>query len=202
MSYGQQPYGNPPQEQNPYGQNPYAPPGGGQYQAPYQQPSQPHPGQGYAHPQPAAQGQPAYGQFPPQPVASQPSPAFQTPVPAPAPRRATLRRRDIPCVTTEHLPGREIDLALGEVVGVVVRPRPAGADLAVQLTEQRQDAVDAAVAMALSAQADAVVGLRFETSLLDAAASAEIVAYGTAVRLSPPAAAAGAAGAASTDPEP
>jgi uncharacterized protein YbjQ (UPF0145 family) len=180
MSYGQQPFGPNPSGQNPYAQPAARPPAP---QQPY--PRQPYPQQpGYGAPQ----QQPSYGQYPPQQPASQPSPILQTPVPAPAPHRARMANRPIPCLTTDYVPGRQIDSALGEVIGVAVRARITGADMPAQLTEQRQEAVDACAAMALSAQADAVVGLRFETSLLDAAASAELVAYGTAVKLAPVAA--------------
>lgn len=198
MSYGQQPYGNPPYGQNPYGQNPY---GQNPYgQNPYGQPQ----AQPQAYPQPY-QPQPAYGQpAPQQPTPRQPAPqpqgypqqasasptppplpSLQTPVPAPAPRRVPFATHGLLCVTTDLIPGREIATALGEVIGVVVRPRLTGTDRAALLVEQRQEAVDAAVAMAVGAEADAVVGLRFESSLLDSGSEAEIVAYGTAVKLVP-----------------
>jgi hypothetical protein len=52
------------------------------------------------------------------------------------------------------------------------------------LTESRQDAVGALVAMAEAAGADAVVGLRFDCSEITQSLS-EVAAYGTAVRLVP-----------------
>lgn len=176
MSYGQQPYGGQPYGPQ-YGHNPYAAP-----QAPHQQ-SNPYPQQQPPQPAPNYQG---YGQQVPQPPpVSQPSPALQTPVPAPAPRRAPMSTHVVPCVTTDTVPGRDTLAAIGEVIGVVVRPKVAGHDQHIALTQARQEAVSAAAQMASSAQANAVVGLRFETSLLDSNAAAEIVAYGTAVKLAP-----------------
>ncbi len=186
MSYGQQPYGNQPYGGQ-YGQNPYAQP-----QSPYPQPNpypqqpQQHPGYGYGQPAVTPQPpQPQQPQQPQQPPASQPSPALQTPVPAPAPRKAPMAEHAVPCVTLDAIPGREIASVVGEAIGVVVRPKVAGSDLNITLTEARQEAVEAAAQMAAGAGAEAVVSLRFETSLLDSAASAEIVAYGTAVTLVP-----------------
>lgn len=187
MSYGQQPYGSNPYGQNPYGQNPYGNQQGyGQPQQPYQQqPYQQQPGYGQ---QPQQQGWQPQQQQPPQPPVQQPppqqpSPSLHTPVPAPPPKRAVLAKRAIPSLTTDGVPGREVSEVLGEVVGIVVRPKISGPDAAVQLTAQRQEAVDACVAMATAAQADAVIGLRFDSTLLDASGTAEIVAYGTAVKL-------------------
>lgn len=193
MSYGQQPYGGQPYGQQ-YGQNPYAQP-----QAPYQQPN-PYQGQ----PQQPQPGYGGYGQQPPtphQPPMSQASPALQTPVPAPAPRKAPMSHHSIVCVTTDTVPGRETREAIGAAIGVVVRPKITGPEQPLMLTQARQQAVAAAAEMAAAEGADAVVGLRFETSLLDSAASAEIVAYGTAVSLLPAAPQPGG-GSASTRPIP
>lgn len=184
MSYGQQPYGNPFPGQDPHGEPAYG-------QSTYGQPPAPHPS--YQHPAPG-QGHPPQTPdpggyqhpYPQQATAAQsPQPPFHTPVPAPSPKRAVLAARAIPCVTTETLAGREIVGVLGEVIGIVVRPQLSGPGLAAQLAAQRQEAVDAAARMGTEGGADAVVGIRFDTSLLDAAGRAEIVAYGTAVRLGP-----------------
>jgi len=170
--YGQNPYGQPPQP-NPYGQQP-----------PYGQPSAP--------PRP---GQPPYGQPPQQPYGQpppygQPQPGQWTPQP-PIAKKPTLVTRSLPVVTLEHLPGREISEVLGEVVGVVARTRELRPDLrsgnpidgyVTMLTESRQDAVGALVAMAEAAGADAVVGLRFDCSEITQSLS-EVAAYGTAVKL-------------------
>jgi uncharacterized protein YbjQ (UPF0145 family) len=182
--YGQNPYGQPPQP-NPYGQQPppygqpSAPPRPGQ-QPPYGQPPQ----------QPYGQPQQPYGQ--PQPPYGQPQPGQWTPQP-PIAKKPTLVTRSLPVVTMEHLPGREISDVLGEVVGVVARTRELRPDLrsgnpvdgyVTMLTESRQDAVNALVAMAEAAGADAVVGLRFDCSEITQSLS-EVAAYGTAVRLVP-----------------
>jgi uncharacterized protein YbjQ (UPF0145 family) len=91
----------------------------------------------------------------------------------------------------DKLVGHEITEVLGEVVGVVARSRELRPDLrvgnpldgyAVMLTESRQEAVGRLVEMAVAAGADAVVGLRFDSSEITQSLS-EVVAYGTAVRL-------------------
>jgi uncharacterized protein YbjQ (UPF0145 family) len=91
----------------------------------------------------------------------------------------------------DYLPGRDISEVIGEVVGVVARTRELRPDLrtgnpvdgyVTMLTESRQDAVSAVVAMAEAAGADAVVGLRFDCSEITQSLS-EVAAYGTAVRL-------------------
>jgi len=99
----------------------------------------------------------------------------------------------MPVVTMENVPGREISDVIGEVVGVVARTRELRPDLrganpidgyVVMLTDSRQDAVARMVEMAISAGADAVVGLRFDCSEITQSLS-EVAAYGTAVRLLP-----------------
>ena len=140
--------------------------------------------------QPPPYGQNPYGQ-PPQPNPyGQPQPGQWTPQP-PMAKKPTLVTRTLPVVTLEHLPGREISEVLGEVVGVVARTRELRPDLrtgnpvdgyVTMLTESRQDAVGALVAMAEAAGADAVVGLRFDCSEITQSLS-EVAAYGTAVRL-------------------
>ena len=93
----------------------------------------------------------------------------------------------------ETVPGREISLVVGDVVGVVARTRELRPDLrgghpvdgyVVMLTDSRQDAVARMVEMALAAGADAVVGLRFDCSEITQSLS-EVAAYGTAVKLVP-----------------
>jgi uncharacterized protein YbjQ (UPF0145 family) len=93
----------------------------------------------------------------------------------------------------ETVPGRDISGVIGDVVGVVARTRELRPDLrggnpvdgyVVMLTDSRQDAVARMVEMALSAGADAVVGLRFDCSEITQSLS-EVAAYGTAVTLVP-----------------
>jgi len=183
-NYGQQP----PYGPNPYGpQNPY-----GQPQQPYGRPAQPP----YGQPQPYS-GQPnPYA--PPSPGQAQPGPGQpyapgypaspgQWPGPTPPARAA----RSLLVVTTDSVPGREVTGVLGEVVGVVARSRELPQELrtpnpldgyAVMLTRSRQDAVQRLVEMARTAGADAVVGLRYDSSEITQTLS-EVVAYGTAVTL-------------------
>jgi uncharacterized protein YbjQ (UPF0145 family) len=191
--YGQNPYGPPPQQPNPYG----AP------QQPYGQPGQPRPpqppygapqGQPYAPPPPYPP--PAYGQpgQPGQPGSAQSAPAYGqpgqwTPQP-PAERKPAIVSHALPVVTMDTVPGQQISEVVGDVVGVVARARELRPDLrggnviegyVTMLTESRQDAVTRLVAMAQSAGADAVVGLRFDCSEITQSLS-EVAAYGTAVK--------------------
>jgi uncharacterized protein YbjQ (UPF0145 family) len=194
-NYGQQP---------PYGQNP-GNPYGQQQPGPYGQPQQP-----YGQPSAGRQPQPPYpgqqgpygqqpGQYPPQQPYGQPGqgpygqqPAQWTPQP-PALKQPAVVPRPMPVVTMENVPGREISDVIGDVVGVVARARELRPDLrggnpidgyVVMLTDSRQDAVARMIEMAISAGADAVVGLKFDCSEITQSLS-EVAAYGTAVRLVP-----------------
>ena len=188
-NYGQQPpYGpNPYGQQNPYGQpqQPYGAPTQpyGQPPQPYGAPAQP------SYPQP---GQPPYGQPAPppygQPGASAPWGGQET-----QPQRPGMAQRALIVVTMESVPGRVVVEVLGDVVGVVARSRELPRELrsisqldgyANMLTRSRQDAVDRLVEMAQSAGADAVLGLRYDSSEITQTLS-EVTAYGTAVRLNP-----------------
>lgn len=197
-NYGQQP----PYGQNPYGQpNPYPQQPGGQQ--PYQQPQQPpyggqqqqRPGQYGQQPGWGQQQQPQqYGQQPyggQQQYGQQQQPVW--PQQPERPQRPELIKRALPVSTTETVPGREVSEILGEVVGVVARARelprelrtsnPAESYVAL-LTRSRQDAVGRMVEMATAAGADAVIGLRFDSSEITQSLS-EVSAYGTAVKLHP-----------------
>jgi len=170
--YGQQPpYGQPGRQPNPYGQPQQAPYGQPAQQAPYGQP------QGYG--QPPQQGYGQYGQ--------------QQQWAPPTPPRPALRRYGMPVLTMDAVPGRETTEVLGPVVSVVARTRELRPDLrnagvvegyTAMLTDSRQDAIAKVVEMAHEAGADAVVGLRFDCSEITQSLS-EVVAYGTAVKLSP-----------------
>ena len=176
-NYGQQPpYGQPYGQPAPYGQpqQPYGRPEGAPYgqPQPYQQPNPYAPGQ-----QPPAQ---PYGQGYPPPQWTQ----------APKPQ---LVSRSVVVVTLDAVPGRVVTGVLGDVVGVVARSRELPQHLrtgnpldayALMLTQSRQDAVDRLVEMAAEAGADAVLGLRYDSSEITQSLS-EVVAYGTAVTLSP-----------------
>ena len=100
-------------------------------------------------------------------------------------------------VNTETVPGREIEEALGYVKGSTIRAKHLGKDIvsgfrhmvggemkdyAEMLTEARQIAIDRMVKDAEAMGADAVVNLRFVSAMVMQGA-AEILAYGTAVKL-------------------
>jgi uncharacterized protein YbjQ (UPF0145 family) len=101
-------------------------------------------------------------------------------------------------VTTHTVPGREIVEVLGLVRGNTVRARHLGKDIAAMmknlvggevteytklLAESREQAFDRMLEEAHRLRADAIVGVRFTTSMI-AAGAAEFLAYGTAVKLS------------------
>ena len=100
-------------------------------------------------------------------------------------------------VNTESIPGKEIDQALGLVKGSTIRAKHIGKDImsgfrqiiggemkeyAEMLTEARQFATLQMVEEANALGADAIVNVRYTTSAVMQGA-AEILAYGTAVRL-------------------
>ncbi len=100
--------------------------------------------------------------------------------------------------TTEMVPGREISEVLGLARGNVIRAKHLGFDIVATLrnlvggevreytklmAEAREQALDRMIAQARELNADAIVGVRFTTSMVMAGA-AEILAFGTAVRLS------------------
>lgn len=97
--------------------------------------------------------------------------------------------------TTESVAGRRIVRTLGLVRGTTVRGRHLGSDLVAHLrnavggeiteytkmlSEAREQALDRLTEDATSLGANAVIGLRFSTSMTMAGA-AEVVVYGTAV---------------------
>ena len=100
-------------------------------------------------------------------------------------------------VTTETVAGRTIETTLGLVRGTTVRSRHVFKDIGAAMknlvggevqeytklvAETREQALDRMIAEARARGADAVVGFRFATSEV-ARSAAEVVAYGTAVRL-------------------
>ena len=99
--------------------------------------------------------------------------------------------------TTDLVPGRTIAEPLGLVRGSAVRARHVGKDISAflmnlvggeiddytkLLAEAREQAIDRMVAEARARGADAVIGMRFSNSTI-AKGAAEVLAYGTAVRL-------------------
>lgn len=99
--------------------------------------------------------------------------------------------------TTETVPGREISEVIGIAKGNVVRARFVGRDIIAGLrtlvggevdeytklmAESREQSYDRMLESARQMGADAVVNVRFTTSLI-MQGSSEIMTYGTAVRL-------------------
>jgi uncharacterized protein YbjQ (UPF0145 family) len=99
--------------------------------------------------------------------------------------------------TTFDVPGREVSEVLGIVRGNTIRARHLGSDIGAGLkslvggeikgyvkamTAAREEAVERMVTEAESLGADAIVGVRLTGSQIMAGA-AEILAYGTAVKL-------------------
>lgn len=98
-------------------------------------------------------------------------------------------------VTTDHVPGKTIKKNLGLVRGNTIRARHIGRDIAAflrnivggeikdytkMMAESREQALDRMVEEAESLGANAIVCVRFTTSMIMQSAS-EILAYGTAV---------------------
>ena len=100
-------------------------------------------------------------------------------------------------VTTETVPGREVETVFGMVTGNTVRAKHLGRDMMAglktlvggeirgyteMLSEARDEAVKRMADAALRLGADAVVNVRFTTAMV-AAGMSEMLAYGTAVKL-------------------
>lgn len=99
--------------------------------------------------------------------------------------------------TTESVPGHEVERVLGLVRGNTVRAKHLGKDIVATLrnlvggeigeysemmVEARNEAINRMVEQARAQGADAIIGVRLVTAQV-AAASAELLAYGTAVKL-------------------
>ena len=99
--------------------------------------------------------------------------------------------------TSESIPGKETVEALGIARGSTVRARNIGRDIFAAFknvvggeieeytklqADAREQALQRMIEDAVSLDADAVINLRFSTSLIMQGAS-EILAYGTAVRV-------------------
>jgi uncharacterized protein YbjQ (UPF0145 family) len=100
-------------------------------------------------------------------------------------------------VNTDFVPGKEITETLGLVRGNTIRARHIGKDILAffkniiggeieeytkLLAESREQSIDRMIEQAVMLGADAVVNVRFQTSEVMAGA-AELMAYGTAVKL-------------------
>jgi uncharacterized protein YbjQ (UPF0145 family) len=100
-------------------------------------------------------------------------------------------------VTANEIPGKKIVEVLGVVKGSTVRARNIGRDIGAgikniiggeiktytdMIAHSREEAYNRMVNDALAKNADAIVGMRFMTSMIMQGAS-EMLAYGTAVKL-------------------
>ncbi len=102
-------------------------------------------------------------------------------------------------VTTADIQGSQLKSTLGMVRGSSIRSRHIGQDIMAalrniaggevieytkMLAEAREQALDRMIEEARALEADAVICVRFQTSMVMAGA-AEMLAYGTAVTLEP-----------------
>jgi uncharacterized protein YbjQ (UPF0145 family) len=99
--------------------------------------------------------------------------------------------------TTENIPGKTIKETLGIVRGNTVRARNIGRDIGAAFKnivggevktytdmtiQSREEAFNRMINEAIKLKADAIIGIRFTTSVVMQGAS-EMLAYGTAVKL-------------------
>jgi uncharacterized protein YbjQ (UPF0145 family) len=105
--------------------------------------------------------------------------------------------KNIPVVTTSTIAGQTISKHIGLVRGNTIRARHLGKDILAVfrnilggeineytklMAESREQAIDRMLTEAASLNADAIVDVRFTTSMV-AQGAAELMAYGTAVKL-------------------
>ncbi len=101
--------------------------------------------------------------------------------------------------TTETIPGHLIEKNLGVVIGNTIRARHIGKDITASLrsivggeiseytgmlSESREQALQRMIERAKELEADAIIGLRFQTSMI-MQSTAELLVYGTAVKIAP-----------------
>jgi len=104
---------------------------------------------------------------------------------------------EIIITTGNEIPGKKIKIILGVVKGNTVRARNIGRDIGAgfksivggevktytdMTTDARDEAFNRMVNQAIEKGADAIIGVRFMTSMIMQGAS-EMLAYGTAVKL-------------------
>ena len=104
---------------------------------------------------------------------------------------------ELPTTTGMEIPGKKIVAVLGIVKGNTIRARHIGRDVMAGLknvvggeiksytqmtTQAREEAFNRMVNEAIEMKADAVIGVRYATSMIMQGA-AEMLAYGTAVKL-------------------
>ena len=106
--------------------------------------------------------------------------------------------KELITTTTAEIPGKKVAQILGVVKGNTIRARHVGRDIMAgfkqiiggeiksytQMTSQaREEAFNRMVNEAVDLKADAIINIRFATSVVMQGAS-EMLAYGTAVKLS------------------
>jgi len=106
-------------------------------------------------------------------------------------------KHEILTTTTDSIPGKTVVKVLGVVKGNTIRARHVGRDIAAGLknlvggeiksytemtTQSREEAFNRMVNEAIDLGADAIINIRFSTSMVMQGA-AEMLAYGTAVKL-------------------
>lgn len=106
-------------------------------------------------------------------------------------------KKNIIVTTTSEIPGKKVKEILGLVKGNTVRAKHIGRDIMAGLknivggeitaytemmTQAREEATNRMINQAIDLNADAVINVRYMTSMAMAGAS-EILAYGTAVKL-------------------
>jgi len=104
---------------------------------------------------------------------------------------------EIITTTTDQIPGKQVAKILGVVKGNTIRAKHIGRDIAAgfktiiggeikgyteMTTQAREEAFNRMVNQASDLKADAVINIRFATSMIMQGA-AEMLAYGTAVKL-------------------
>ncbi len=105
--------------------------------------------------------------------------------------------KELPTTTALEIPGKKIIKTLGIAKGNTIRARHVGRDVMAGLktlvggeiktytqmtTQAREEAFNRMVNEAVDMKADAIIGIRFSTSMIMQGA-AEMLAYGTAVKL-------------------
>ncbi len=108
-----------------------------------------------------------------------------------------MKKEDILLSTTDYIPGREINRVIDIARGSTVRARNIGRDIGAVfrnlvggeipeytklMASAREQAIDRMLADAERIGADAVINVRFTTSMV-MQGCAEFLAYGTAVKL-------------------
>ena len=105
--------------------------------------------------------------------------------------------KEIITTTSENIPKKKVSKVLGVVKGNTIRARHLGRDVFAGLknlvggeiksytqmtTQAREEAFNRMVNEAIDLKADAIINIRFSTSMIMQGA-AEMLAYGTAVKL-------------------